>query len=132
MLYTPDMSRRARIVELWATLKSLGKRGVSELIEDLHNKAKYFAIALEQNGFIIKNIVCFNQVLVSLGNDHITENVIKLIQDSGECWCGGAKWHNQSVIRISVCSYRTTYEDIDRSVKAFIKAKDKTLSTTFN
>ncbi len=132
MLYTPDMSRRARIVELWATLKSLGKRGVSELIEDLHNKAKYFANALEQNGFIINNNVCFNQVLVSLGNSHITENVIKLIQDSGECWCGGAKWDNHSVIRISVCSYRTTYEDIDRSVNAFIKAKDETLSTTFN
>ena len=128
MLYTPDMSRRARIVELWATLKSLGKRGVSELVEDLHDKAKYFADALGKDGFIIKNKVCFNQILVSLGNPNTTENVLRHIQNSKECWCGGAKWNNESVIRISVCSYRTTYKDIDRSVNAFVKAKEEVLS----
>lgn len=127
MLYTPDMSRRARIVELWATLKSLGQNGVSELVEDLHHKAKYFASELEKNGFSILNEVCFNQVLVSNGNSEQTEKMLKLVQDSQECWCGGAKWENQSVIRISVCSYRTTYEDIDRSVKAFVKARNQSL-----
>ena len=117
------MSRRARIVELWATLKSLGKKGISELVEDLHHKALYFSKALEQSGFEIKNDVCFNQVLASLGNPDLTEKTLKLIQESNECWCGGAKWENEAVIRISVSSYRTTYEDIDRSVKAFAKAK---------
>jgi len=123
MLYTPDMSRRARIVELWATLKALGKRGVSELVEDLHHKAVYFAKSLEQNGFVVKNDVCFNQVLASLGCSSLTENALKYIQNSKVCWCGGAKWDDDPVIRISVCSYRTTYEDIDRSVDIFIKAK---------
>lgn len=124
MLYTPDMSRRARIVELWAALKSLGQKGVSEVVEDLHHKAKYFAAALAENGFIIHNDVCFNQVLASLASSELTEKALKIIQDSGECWCGGAKWKNESVIRISVCSYRTTQEDIDRSVSTFVKAKD--------
>lgn len=127
MLYTPDMSRRARIVELWATLKSLGKKGISELVEDLHNKAKYFAKSLEQNGFIIKNDICFNQVLVSLGSSSITQKALSLIQNSKECWCGGAKWENESVIRISVCSYRTTYEDIDLCVDVFVKAREEAL-----
>lgn len=127
MLYTPDMSRRARIVELWATLKSLGKKGVSELVEDLHHKARYFAQSLEQNGFTVVNDVCFNQVMVSFGSSELTEKVLKRIQDSKECWCGGANWKGDSVIRISVCSYRTTYEDIDRSVKAFAKAKEEAL-----
>jgi glutamate/tyrosine decarboxylase-like PLP-dependent enzyme len=131
MIYTLDMSRRARIVELWATLKSLGKKGVSELVEDLHNKAKYFAKSLEQNGFTIKNNVCFNQVLASLGSSNTTEKALSFIQNSGECWCGGAKWGNESVIRISVCSYRTTYEDIDRSVEVFIKAKEQALNLIF-
>jgi glutamate/tyrosine decarboxylase-like PLP-dependent enzyme len=124
MLYTPDMSRRARIVELWATMKSLGKKGISELIEDLHHKAEYFAKSLEQMGFTIRNEVCFNQVLVSLDTSAQTEKALKHIQESKECWCGGAKWADESVIRISVCSYRTNYEDIDRSVKAFVNAKD--------
>lgn len=124
MLYTPDMSRRARIVELWATLKSLGKKGISELVEDLHHKAKYFAKALEENGYSVKNEVCFNQVLVSLGSSVQTEKALKFIQESKECWCGGAIWANEVVIRISVCSYRTTYEDIDRCVRTFAKAKE--------
>ncbi len=129
MLYTPDMSRRARIVELWATLKSLGKKGVSELIEDLHHKAKYFAKALEENGFAIRNDVCFNQVLVSLGNSDLTKKALQLIQESKECWCGGTKWEGEAVIRISVSSYRTTYEDINRSVEAFAKAKCEALES---
>ncbi|MDD3169837.1 MAG: pyridoxal-dependent decarboxylase [Eubacteriales bacterium] len=128
MLYTPDMSRRARIVELWATLKALGKSGVSELVEDLHHKAVYFAKSLEQNGFIVKNDVCFNQVLVSLGDPVLTKNALNGIQNSKVCWCGGAEWNGDPVIRISVCSYRTTYEDIDRSVETFIKAKAHALA----
>ena len=125
MLYTSDMSRRARIVELWATMKSLGKKGISELVEDLHHKALYFSKALEEIGFTIKNEVCFNQVLASLGKSDLTEKTLKHIQESKECWCGGAKWEDETVIRISVSSYRTTYEDIDRSVKAFAEAKWK-------
>jgi len=127
MLYTLDMSRRARIVELWATLKSLGKKGVSELVEDLHHKARYFAESLEQNGFKVINEVHFNQVMTSVGSSETTEKILKLIQDSRECWCGGARWQGESVIRISVCSYRTTYEDIDRSVRAFVKAREEAL-----
>ena len=125
MLYSLDMSRRARIVELWATLKSLGKTGVSELVNDLHHKAKYFAKSLEQNGFQIVNDVCFNQAMVCLRNSGLTENVLGRIQESGECWCGGAKWEGEPVIRVSVCSYRTTYEDIDRSVQAFVRAREE-------
>ncbi len=124
MLYTPDMSRRARIVELWAALKSLGKKGVSELVEDLHHKAVYFAEKLRQSNFTIHNEVTFNQVLASFKNSDDTEKILKHIQASGDCWCGGANWKDNSVIRISVCSYRTTYEDIDRSVEAFIRAQE--------
>ncbi|NLI91087.1 MAG: aspartate aminotransferase family protein [Peptococcaceae bacterium] len=130
MLYTPDMSRRARSVELWATLKSLGKKGVSELVEDLHHKAVYFAERLAENGFTIHNKVWFNQVLASLEHSELTGKMLSLIQSSKECWCGGAKWGNHSVIRISVCSYRTTYGDIDRSVNTFIEAREKVLGDT--
>lgn len=129
MLYTIDMSRRARAVELWASLKSLGKRGVAELMEDLHDKAVYFAKELSGNGFVIHNDVVFNQVIVSPQDPSITEQTLQNIQNSGVCWCGGSKWENKPVIRISVCSYRTTYQDIDLSVKAFVEAKKLAEST---
>ncbi len=123
MLYSPDMSRRARAVELWATLMALGRFGVAALIEELQQKAVYFADCLRQAGFTVLNEVCFNQVLVSSGDSAQTKELLKLIQASGECWCGGASWHGNDVIRISVCSYRTTRQDIDRSVQAFVAAR---------
>ena len=125
MLYSADMSRRARAVELWATLMALGRSGVAGLIEDLQQKAVYFADGLRQAGFNVLNEVCFNQVLVSSGEPQQTKELLKLIQGSGECWCGGANWHGDDVIRISVCSFRTTRQDIDRSVQAFVAAREK-------
>ena len=125
MLYTADMSRRGRAVELWASLMALGRKGVAELIEDLHQKAVYFATGLRKAGFQICNEVCFNQVLVSCENSERTKKTLENIQASGECWCGGAVWQEAAVIRISVCSYRTTLEDIDRSINAFVTARKK-------
>jgi glutamate/tyrosine decarboxylase-like PLP-dependent enzyme len=123
MLYTPDMSRRARAIELWATLKSLGKSGVEQLVNELCDRARQFADQLYAEGYQILNEVDFNQVLVSCENDELTDKTLKFIQKSGECWCGGARWGDRKVIRISVCSWATTSKDISRSVKAFIKAK---------
>ncbi len=124
MLYTPEMSRRGRAVELWAALLSLGRQGVAELVEDLHDKAAYFADCLRGHGFLIRNKVCFNQVLVSAGDTELTQKVLRGIQQSGECWCGGATWQGEPVIRVSVCSYRTTKEDVERSARAFVASRD--------
>lgn len=115
MLYTSEMSRRARAIDLWATFKGLGKKGVSELVWELHNKAKYFSDLLKKGGLEILNDVVFNQVLVYFENDVKTEALIKRVQESGVCWLGGSKWSGKSVMRISVCSYKTTYKDIKKS-----------------
>lgn len=125
MLYAPEMSRRARAVELWATLKSLGKSGISDLVDGLCDNAVQFAKKLLDQDFNILNDVVFNQVLVSCDTPKETEATLKNIQESGECWCGGAVWKGQPVIRISVCSWATTTEDIDRSVAAFVRARER-------
>lgn len=64
MLYTPEMSRRARGIELWALLKSLGRSGIDRLISQLCQRAQQFAGELAQRSFRILNDVVFNQVLV--------------------------------------------------------------------
>ena len=124
MMYTPEMSRRARAVELWATLKFLGKSGVEELVDGLCDRAWQFAERLDAEGFRILNDVVFNQVLVSCGTPEETEATLEIIQQSGECWCGGAVWNGKPVIRISVCSWATTPSDIDRSAAAFVMARE--------
>jgi glutamate/tyrosine decarboxylase-like PLP-dependent enzyme len=127
MLYTPDMSRRARAVELWATLRFLGRNGVAELVDGLCKRATQFAKQLAENGFRVLNEVVFNQVLVVCDTPAETERTLAGIQASGECWCGGTNWQDKPAIRISVCSWATTSEDVDRSVQAFITARDAVL-----
>jgi glutamate/tyrosine decarboxylase-like PLP-dependent enzyme len=124
MLYTPDMSRRARAVELWATLRFLGRTGVAELVDGLCERATQFAEQLAENGFRVLNEVVFNQVLVACDTPAETEATLAGIQNAGECWCGGTNWQDKPAIRISVCSWATTSDDVDRSVRAFIKARD--------
>lgn len=124
MLYTPEMSRRARVVELWATLKFLGKQGADSLVTQLHQRAVQLAQELKENKFEILNDVVFNQVLVGLSSDDETNRMLEKIQQSGECWCGGATWNGKKVIRISVCSWATTREDISRTVRAFCNARE--------
>lgn len=123
MLYSTEMSRRARATDLWATLMALGKQGVAELVEELHAKAVYFAQRLKENGFTILNDVVFNQMLVYDKTDEQTEKIIRNVQGSGVCWFGGSHWDGKSVIRISVCSYKTSYRDIDLCVKAILAAR---------
>lgn len=123
MLYTPDMSRRARAVELWGTLRFLGRSGIVELVDGLSDRASQFAEQLAANGFHILNDVVFNQVLVACDTAEETKATLAAIQASGECWCGGTNWQDNPAIRISVCSWATTEEDVDRSVQAFIKAR---------
>ena len=131
MLYTPEMSRRARGGELWAALKYLGKEGVDELVFGLHLKAVQIARELKAEKFRILNDVVFNQVIVCCDNDEITEHTMGYVHDSGECWVGGAVSDGKKIIRISICSWATTEKDISRSVRAFIEARKKAVHSMF-
>ena len=122
MLYTPEMSRRARAVELWAALKTLGRSGVDELVTSLHDRAMQFAQELPDAGFEVMNEVVYNQVLVRADDDDTIDRVIDAVQRSGVCWVGGSSWFGQRVMRISVCNWRTTSADVSRSVEAMASA----------
>jgi glutamate/tyrosine decarboxylase-like PLP-dependent enzyme len=119
--FTPEMSRRARGVELWAALRSLGRAGLSELIERNCRAAARFAEGLKAAGYEILNYAVLNQVLVSFGSDETTRRVIAAVQQDGTCWCGGTVWHGRAAMRISVSSWATTDEDVERSLGAMIR-----------
>lgn len=116
MLYGVEMSRRARGIELWSALKYLGKEGVAELIDTLCENAKYLEGRLQALGLHIENEVVYNQVIARLNSDEETDRLLIAIQRSGELWCGGAVHQSKKVIRFSVCSWKITKEEIDRSV----------------
>ena len=121
MQYTPDASRRARGIELWAVLKSLGRSGLAELVERTCALAQRFAAGLRKAGFDVLNDVVLNQVLVSFGSAETTRDVIRRVQEDGTCWCGGTVWQGKTAMRISVSSWVTTEADIDSSLAAIVR-----------
>ena len=120
--FAPEMSRRARGVELWAALRSLGRSGLAALIDGTCRHAQRFADGLREQGFEILNDVVINQVLVSFGAADLTRAVIKRIQDEGRCWCGGTEWHGRAAMRISVSSWATSRLDVETSLAAIARA----------
>jgi len=118
---TPESSRRARGVEVWAALKSLGRSGLCELIERTCALAKRFESGLRAAGFEVLNEVVINQVLVSFGDAATTREAIRRIQEDGTCWCGVTEWHGKTAMRISVSSWATTEGDVDRSLEAMVR-----------
>lgn len=116
--YTPEMSRRARGIEVWAALYSLGRSGLAELIQRTCQYAVRFADGLREMGFEILNDVVLNQVLVSFGDADRTNRMIATLQEEGTFWAGGTLWQGKTAMRISVSSWATTEDDIDRSLEA--------------
>jgi len=119
--YTPELSRRARGIEVWAALRSLGREGVAAMIERNCAQARRFADKLSAAGFEILNEVVLNQVLVSFGGPERTKRVIEAVQAEGTCWCGVTVWQGRTAMRISVSSWATATADVDRSVEAMIR-----------
>jgi glutamate/tyrosine decarboxylase-like PLP-dependent enzyme len=120
-LTVPEMSRRARGVEVWAALRSLGRDGLAELIDRCCGHAQRMAAVLAGAGYTVLNEVALNQVLVSFGDSETTQRVIDGIQRDGTCWCGGTQWQGQAAMRISVSSWATTDEDVDLSLEAILR-----------
>ncbi len=119
--YTPEASRRARGVEVWAALRALGRSGVAEMIERTCQHAARFADGLRAAGYQVLNEVVLNQVLVSFGDAETTRRVIAALQADGTCWCGGTVWQGQTAMRISVSSWATTEEDVERCLATMLR-----------
>lgn len=130
MQWCPDSSRRARAVELWAALRFLGTNGVADLVERTCRHATRFAKNLSDAGFEVLNEVVLNQVLVAFGTDEETERVIQAVQEDGTCWCGGTIWKRRQAMRISVSSWATSSDDVDRSTDAIKRMAEQVLVAT--
>lgn len=119
--YTPEMSRRARGVEVWAALRSLGRSGLADLIERNCRYAARLAEGLSAAGYDVLNDVELNQALIAFGDAETTRRVVAAVQAEGTCWCGSTVWQGRTAMRISVSSWATTEADIERSLAAILR-----------
>ena len=120
MFWTPEASRRARGVEVWAALRGLGQEGLAELIARTCRHARRLAEGVRQAGYHVLNEVGQNQVLVSFGSGEATRRVTEALQREGTCWCGATEWQGHTAMRISVSSWATTGDDVERALAAMI------------
>lgn len=118
----PEFSRRARGVEVWAALRTLGRSGVAAMIDRCCAHARHFADGLRAIGFEVLNDVMLNQVVATIGSAEELAAIRSHVEESGECWFGPTVWKGRHAIRISVSSWRTTEADVDRSLAAIEKA----------
>jgi glutamate/tyrosine decarboxylase-like PLP-dependent enzyme len=118
---TLEASRRARGVDVWAALRTLGRRGVESLVDQHCLFARRFAEGLRDAGFRVLNDVCLNQVLVSFGDTEVTRRIVRRIQNEGTCWGSGTTWQGHAALRISVSSWCTSEEDVERSLEAIVR-----------
>ena len=123
--FTPETSRRMRGIEVWAAVATLGRDGVAELVEHNCRQARRFAAGLREAGHEVLNDVVLNQVLVAFGNDRTTGEVIREVQREGTCWCGGTSWRGRTAMRISVSSWATTDDDVERSLAAIVRVAER-------
>ena len=121
--WVPEFSRRARGFAVYAALRQLGRRGLAELVERCCGCARLMAEELARDPRVtILNDVVLNQVLVRFGHDgtNVTDEVIDAVQREGTCWMSGTEWQGEPAMRISVCNWRTSEDDIRRSASAIL------------
>ena len=122
MNHTPQSSQRARQVEVWAVLRTLGRQGVIDLIARTCRHAQTMAGFLSQAGLEVLNDVVLNQVLVRAATDDQTLALVKAVQQDGTCWCGPTVWQHRPAMRISISGWATTDQDVMHSADAIIAA----------
>ena len=122
--WTPEFSRRARGVPVYAALRSLGRSGLAKLIDGSCDQAERMANRLaDADGVEILNDVVLNQVLVRFDDDDQTTNaVIERTQQDGTCWLSGSSFRGRAVMRVSFVGWQTTADDVDRSAAAILEA----------
>jgi glutamate/tyrosine decarboxylase-like PLP-dependent enzyme len=122
MHHTPQASQRARQIEVWAALRTLGRRGLADLIARTCGYARAMAGALREAGLTVLNDVVLNQVLVRAATDDQTLALVRAVQEDGTCWCGPTMWRQRPAMRISISGWATTEDDVRRSADAIIAA----------
>ncbi|MGH8249796.1 MAG: pyridoxal phosphate-dependent decarboxylase family protein [Steroidobacteraceae bacterium] len=119
---SPDGSRRARGVDVWAALRQLGRSGLAELIDRHCDQAKWLADQLALAGVEVVNEVVLNQVVVAFGDDARTKRTIAALQAAGDCWCGGTRWQGREAMRVSISSWATTRDELEITFRAILAA----------
>jgi glutamate/tyrosine decarboxylase-like PLP-dependent enzyme len=128
-----EMSRRARGFAPYAAIRQLGRAGVAALVDDCCRRASDLVLGIGDLPTVETLYApTINQGLVRIldpkpgatnaDHDRRTDAVIEAIVTSGEALFGGTTWQGKRAMRVSVSNWRTTDDDINRTISAVQKA----------
>jgi len=128
--FVPESSRRARGFATWAALRSLGRSGVTDLVDRCCEIARLFAERLDAlDGVEVVNSVVLNQVLFRVGHAELTDRLERAIQEDGTAWLGGTTWRGERLLRIAVSNWSTTADDVDRVVATIARLRSELIAS---
>jgi len=127
MHHAPQSSQRARQIEVWSVLRTLGRQGMVRLVTRACEAAEAIADGLRHGRCTILNDVVLNQVLVRLVDGATTEALVGEIQRDGRIWCGPTQWQGETAMRISVSSWKTTVEDGESAATVINECAERVL-----
>lgn len=130
--YTPELSRRARGVDIYAVLHHLGKSGVEELVDRCCECAKQFAQGFTDAGYEIMNDVILNQVVINFGSEEANLAIMDAVQKEGTCWVGQTVWKDITAMRISVSNWQTNQQDVEDSLAVILSIAENYTSNINN
>ncbi len=128
---TPEFSRRARGVPVYAVLRALGRDGVRDLLDRLMRHAGTITEGVAAiPGAQVLNEVGYTQICVAFDDDDTTRAITEELIAGGEVWMSGSQWRGRAVVRISVSNWSTDDEDVRRAVAAVRTAAGKVRNAT--
>jgi glutamate/tyrosine decarboxylase-like PLP-dependent enzyme len=134
--WNPEWSRRGRGFVAYAAVRALGRAGIAEIVERCCAHTQRLVSGIGRlPGAQVLAIPIINQGLVRFlapdGNhDSATDEVIRRIQLDGVAWFGGATWNGMRVMRVSVCNWMTTHDDIERTLASVSKVLEERVDRT--
>lgn len=120
--YTPELSRKARGIDIYAVLHHLGKSGVEELVDRCCDCATQFAHGFSEAGYEVMNDVVLNQVVINFGSEKANLAIMDAVQKEGTCWVGQTHWKGTTAMRISVSNWQTNSQDVEQSLAIILAA----------
>ena len=137
--WTLEWSRRGRGFATYAALRQLGKAGVAELIDRTcaHAHALVTGIGALPGAEVVW-VPTINQGLVRFlhrsaeaeetDHDGFTETVMAEILASGQAFFTGTTWHGRRAMRVSVCNWQSSEEDVAEVISGVAEALRKARS----
>jgi aromatic-L-amino-acid/L-tryptophan decarboxylase len=124
----PQMSRGFRALKLWMTLKHYGAEGYRKLLrQNVRCAHRLHALVRADPDFEalhepIINLYCFRFVPSRIGDateahaaylDRLNQAITDAIRAGGLAFVMTSQLRGRTVLRLSICSHRTTLEDIE-------------------